>query len=100
MRARDRNRRRGRGARRVLVLGAAALALGSVQAHDGARLYEQRCLSCHSHDEICRKLDCLGDDEAVRKRLAALLPVHHVRDAEERQAITDYVIELRKKRKP
>jgi mono/diheme cytochrome c family protein len=82
-----------------LSLAAAVLFAGPAFAHDGERLYTQRCLACHSHDEICQKLDCLGDDEAVRKRLARLLPVHHTAEDEERAAITAYLLELRRSRR-
>lgn len=87
------------GIRRAIALSALLVAAGTSSAHDGEKLYTQRCLSCHSQDEICQKLDCLGDDEAVRKRLARLLPVHHTTEDEERAAITDYVLALRRSRR-
>lgn len=73
----------------------AALAGGPAQAHDGARLYQQRCAQCHSAERMAEIVQRLGPDDAVRTRLEALLPRHHAPDAEEREALVRHVLGLR-----
>lgn len=76
---------------------AATLALAPLAAgaHDGARLYTQRCLNCHSTQAMAGLVQRLGPDAAVRERLEALLPVHHAPDHQDHAAIIDYVLTLR-----
>ena len=85
---------RGRGA--LALLGACAvLAAVPASAHDGAKLYQQRCVQCHSVDSMADTVQRLGPDDAVRARLEALLPRHHAPDAEEREALVRHVLSLR-----
>jgi len=73
---------------------AAGLA-GPARAHDGARLYVQRCAQCHSTERMGALVQRLGTDDAVRQRLAVLLPRHHAPDDADRDAIIQYVLTLR-----
>lgn len=71
------------------------LASTAASAHDGARLYQQRCAQCHSTERMGEIVQRLGPDDAVRQRLEALLPRHHASDADEREAIVLHVLTLR-----
>lgn len=79
----------------ALLAATLALAPVAAQAHDGARLYAQRCLNCHSTQAMAGLVQRLGPDAAVRERLEALLPLHHAPDHQDHAAIIDYVLTLR-----
>ncbi len=77
------------------TLAALLLASAGAAAHDGARLYQQRCAQCHSAERMGEIVQRLGPDDAVRQRLEALLPRHHASDAADREAIVLHVLTLR-----
>ncbi len=82
-------------ARAALLAATLALAPLAAHAHDGAKLYAQRCLNCHSVPAMAGIVQRLGPDAAVRERLEALLPFHHAPDHQDHAAIIDYVLTLR-----
>ena len=77
----------------------AFLVLASVSANaenesaDGEALYEAACAECHrSAARVVGRVT--GDEDERRERLEAFLEDHYAPDADERQAIIDYLVGL------
>lgn len=66
-----------------------------VLAHDGEALYRRHCVQCHSVARIGETLRALGTPDEMRRRLETLLPRHHAADADDRDAIIAYLLQLR-----
>ena len=85
--------------RRRFVAAAIAAALPTLAtpalAHDGEALYQRHCVQCHSVARIGETLRALGTPDEARRRLEALLPRHHAADADDRDAIIAYLLQLR-----
>lgn len=64
-------------------------------AHDGEALYRRHCVQCHSVARIGETLRAFGTPDEARRRLETLLPRHHATDADERDAIIAYLLQLR-----
>ena len=67
-------------------------------AHDGEKLYRERCVKCHSvekmRDQIAPRL---GSDDELRRQLELLLLLHHAPDHEDHAAIIEYLVKLRRR---
>lgn len=85
--------------RRRFVAAAIAAALPTLAtpalAHDGEALYKRHCVQCHSVARIGETLRAFGTPDEARRRLETLLPRHHAADADERDAIIAYLLQLR-----
>jgi hypothetical protein len=59
-----------------------------------AQLFESRCASCHSVEEMLRVLREAPDPQAKRRELETFLTSHGEATAEEDRAILDYLTSL------
>lgn len=79
----------------IPALIAAGLALsmsGCAAALDGAKMFNERCLNCHTISEVGRRLAGLTPKDRV-EHLERYLIAHHAPDRAERAAIIKYINE-------